>query len=210
MSEIKKSRQFRDLTNQVIGKLTVLHHIGKDKHGGYVWVCRCECGNIKNIKSGSLTSTTKSCGCLQKEFISNRNKIDFTKHKLKSHPIYSIWCNMKTRCNNKNASCYKNYGGRGISVCSEWSSDFLMFYNWALNNGWNEGLKIDRINNDGNYEPLNCRFVTNKENCNNKSNNIFIYIDGVRKTATQISEEMNIEYNTVRRRIKNNKLELIK
>ena len=200
-----KSRQFIDLQNKIIGRLFVVKNVGKDKHGGYVWECKCECGVIKNIKSKSLTSGTKSCGCLQREAVSFNNKIVFSKHKLNNHPIYSLWSNMKTRCNNPKGSCYENYGGRGISICDEWNSDFLSFYNWAINNGWSSGLKIDRIDNNGNYEPNNCRFITNKENCNNKSNNVCLYINGERKTATQISEEMNMEYNSVRRRIKKNK-----
>ncbi|MEY4331797.1 MAG: hypothetical protein RLZZ196_535 [Bacteroidota bacterium] len=205
----KKSRQFRDLTNSIIGKLTVLYHIGKDKHGGYIWRCKCECGNIKDIKSGSLTRTTKSCGCLQREAVKNNNKIVFTKHKLKSHKLYSIWSNMKTRCNNDKSNCYQNYGGRGISICNEWNNDFLSFYNWAIVNGWDKDLKLDRTDNNGNYEPTNCRFITNKENCNNKTNNLCVYVNGIRKTAMQISEETGIEYNTVRRKIKKNKIDFI-
>lgn len=199
---------FIDLKGKTIGRITVLENMGKDKNGGYVWLCKCECGIIKNIKSRSLTIGTKSCGCFQRETVSKNNKIVFTKHKLKGHPINSLWSNIKTRCYNPKGSCYENYGGRNISICEEWKSDFLSFYNWCLNNGWKKGLQIDRIDNNGNYEPNNCRFVTNKENCNNKNNNVCYYVNGERKTATQISEQIDIGYNTIRRRIKKNKFRL--
>jgi hypothetical protein len=200
--------KFIDLKGKIIGRITVLENMGKDHNGGYIWLCKCECGTVKNIKSRSLTSGTKSCGCLQREAVSKNNKIVFTKHKLKGHPIHSLWSNIKTRCYNPKGSCYENYGGRGISICEEWRNDFLSFYNWALNNGWEKGLQIDRIDNNSNYEPSNCRFVTNKENCNNKNNNVCYYVNGERKTATQISEQINIGYNTIRRRIKKNKFRL--
>ena len=88
-------------------------------------------------------------------------------HGLRAHPLCSVWSDMKTRCYNSNQKSYKHYGGRGIIVCEEWTGDFKCFYDWAIKNGYKKGLQIDRINNDGNYEPDNCRFVTTAENCRN-------------------------------------------
>lgn len=122
----------------------------------------CDCGNITILVCSSVKyGSTQSCGCYVKEFISSLNK----KHGFRHHPLYPVWLNIKTRCNNKNSTKYKDYGGRGISICDEWKNDFVSFHNWAIDNGWERGLQIDRINNDGNYEPSNCQWVTNLENC---------------------------------------------
>jgi len=88
-------------------------------------------------------------------------------HGLRRHPLYEIWAGMKGRCNNEKELCYKNYGGRGIEVCLGWKIDFKLFYDWSLENGYEKGLQLDRIDNDGNYEPGNCRWVTQYENVNN-------------------------------------------
>lgn len=151
-----------NLKNKRFGKLICLNDIGKNKHGCYLWECLCDCGNkvvavAQDIKKGH----TKSCGCLILESI--------TKHGLHGHPLYSVWRNIINRCNynNKNNKNYKHYGGRGIKICDEWLNDFQVFYDWCVNNGWKSGLEIDRRNNNGNYEPSNCRFVTRKQNCRN-------------------------------------------
>ena len=113
-----------------------------------------------HLKSGKI----KSCGCL--------NKQGNPKHGLRYTRLYRIWINMKTRCYNKNTNRYKDYGARGITICNEWRNDFMSFYNWSMNNGYDENLTIDRINNDKNYEPSNCRWITVKEQNRNKRNNI--------------------------------------
>ncbi len=109
---------------------------------------------------------------------------------------------MIQRCFNSNNKYFSYYGGRGISVCDEWRSDFMAFYQWSVENGFKEGLTIDRINNNGNYEPLNCRFVTRKIQQNNRRNNIILTIDNVSKTATQWAELLGINPNTVFYRFK--------
>ena len=125
----------------------------KYRYGLYL----CQCGNkfktsFYNIKNGH----TKSCGCHKKQVAG----IQSITHGLTKHPLYPIWKGINKRITNSNCNNFKDYGGRGIAVYSEWKNDFKTFYDWSINNGWVEGLSIDRINNDGNYEPSNCRWTT--------------------------------------------------
>lgn len=124
-------------------------------------LCRCDCGNTKEVMVRSLIDkNTKSCGCIFIETVST--------HRLYKNPLYSVWSAMRERCSNSAISMYYLYGGRGITVCDEWTKDFKPFYDWAMANGWQKGLQLDRINNDGNYEPSNCRLVTPKINARNR------------------------------------------
>jgi hypothetical protein len=109
-----------------------------------------------------------SCGCSWRD---NKNRYRLqTTHGLRSHPLYSVWVGMKRRCCDSRRKEYADYGGRGISVCSEWVEDVKAFIDWSIRNGWSGGLVIDRINNDLNYSPDNCRFVSVKDNNRNKRN----------------------------------------
>lgn len=117
--------------------------------------------------------------------------------------LYSIWHCMKLRCYNKNRESYKNYGARGIKVCSEWLLDFNNFKNWAYNNGYNDTLTLDRIDNNDDYKPSNCRWVTPKEQQNNTRRNHYILFNGQNKTLKQWSEELDIPYFCLRSRLNN-------
>ena len=111
---------------------------------------------------------------------------------------------MKSRCYNCNVSSYKNYGARGIRICDEWLNDFINFYEWSVNNGYNDKLTLDRIDVNGNYEPSNCRWSTNKAQCNNTRSNVLITIGDTTKTLANWCDFYNINYKTVRDRIKRN------
>jgi hypothetical protein len=109
---------------------------------------------------------------------------------------------MIERCIRPATNSFSRYGGRGISICDEWRNDFVSFYSWAISHGWSDGLQIDRINNDGNYEPSNCRFVTNKENCRNTSRNHLITHNGKTMCLTDWAEEKGMLYTTLLERIR--------
>lgn len=117
-------------------------------------------------------------------------------HGLRKHPLYGVWANMKTRCENPNDKHYSRWGGRGIRVCEEWH-DFKRFYDWAISNGYSEGLTIDRIDNNGNYEPSNCRWVTVLEQNQNKRNVILLTHNGETKTCAEWSRMFGLSKNTV-------------
>lgn len=122
------------------------------------------------------------------------------RHGLANTKLYKSWQRMKVRCYNKNYSHYKDYGGRGIAVCDEWLHDVVSFYNWAMDNGYQEGLTLDRINVNGNYEPSNCRWITNDEQQNNRRNNIKITYNGKTQTITQWANELGIKRDLIERR----------
>lgn len=153
----------KDLTGQVFGRLTVLGYSHQDQYNRSHWVCLCECGNKKTISSNSLSSgKTRSCGCLDKE--AHSEKPNRTTHGLGKHRLYRIWKAMKNRCLNPNSPDYqKYYGSRSITICDEWRYNYWKFYLWAICNGYHDGLSIDRIDVNGNYEPSNCRWATPKE-----------------------------------------------
>jgi hypothetical protein len=156
--------RYKDLTGQKFGRLKVLEFIGKDKHKRALWKCECECGNIKVVASPNLINGyTKSCGCLFGEM--NRGlTIDSNG---KSKKIYRIWASMKKRCQNKHSQDFKYYGGRGIKVCDEWI-EFEPFYNWAMINGYKEGLTIERKDVNSDYEPNNCIWIPFEEQAINR------------------------------------------
>jgi hypothetical protein len=196
---------FINLKGQKFNRLLVVDIHDKNKNGTIRYLCKCDCGENTIVQSSKLRNGwTKSCGCLQKEVVSANS----SKHNLHKHKLYYVYACMKDRCSNKNNKRYKNYGARGIAVCDEWKNDFKSFYNWAMSNGYNEGLHIDRINNNGNYDPSNCRFISLKENMNNTTRNVWIEINGIKKTAAQWGEETNINGISIAQRVRSGKVGL--
>ena len=192
--------KLNDLTNKRFGKLTVVERVKNDAHGKTCYLCKCLCGNYTITTYGNLKyNHTSSCGCNRKEnkSIGERN----TTHGSSKTRLYRIWHTMKNRCYNCNSKRYNDYGSRGIEVCNEWLNDFSAFRDWSIQNGYQEHLTIDRINNDGNYEPNNCRWVSNVEQQNNKRNSVYIQYRGETKTLAQWSKILNKPYNTLRNRL---------
>ena len=190
----------KDLSNLKFGRLTV---IGRAK-GNFIrshYDCKCTCGNVTVVDGRSLTSgNTKSCGCLHKELLIERNKKNTT-HGGGHTRLYNIYCSIKSRCYNPQTAEYKNYGGRGIKVCGEWRESFTTFKNWAETNGYKENLTIDRINVNGNYEPSNCRWITKHEQQFNKTNTRYFEYKGQKKCLAEWAEIFGMNKSTLYNRV---------
>lgn len=122
---------------------------------------------------------------------------------MKNTRVYRVWQSMKSRCNYKSVNGYKNYGGRGITVCDEWKNDFMNFYNWAMANGYKEGLSIDRIDVNGNYCPENCRWITMQEQYYNKRNTVYLTYKNKTQSLLDWCIELNLDYALIKRRLRN-------
>lgn len=187
-----------NLKGQEFGRLIVLQRAENDKQGNAQWLCQCVCGNKKVVRGRALrTGRTKSCGCLLSESSKERMTRLSTKHGMASTKLYRVYLSMRERCEKPSCSEYYRYGGRGIRVCDEWKNDRNSFFEWALKNGYKEGLQIDREDNDGDYEPSNCRWVTQIENCNNTSRNVFIEHNGEIHTLSEWSRILKINRSTI-------------
>lgn len=189
------------------GRLTVIEelpvYISESGYKVKKCLCICDCGKKKTIRLYDLTSKkTKSCGCIQKEKVGARNR---THGKSKTR-LYHTWFDMKHRCTKSINPEYKNYGGRGISVCEEWINEngFTNFENWALRNGYKENLSLDRINNDLNYSPDNCRWVDRVTQQRNRTDNVWITYKGMTKCIAEWSEITGLSFDCISYRFKNN------
>lgn len=190
-----------DITGKKFGRLTALKRIGSNGSSA-IWLCKCECGNEKEVTLQHLKQGTKSCGCLHKEILSKVwTKIGKTsrKHGDFGTKLYGVWAAMKRRILNKNSNYYSEYGGRGISICKEWL-EYLPFKDWAINNGYQDGLTLDRIDVNGNYEPSNCRWVTWETQHYNKRNTVFIEYKGKKYNLKEISKITGLNLRTIKGR----------
>lgn len=188
------------LDGQRFGKLVVEQSFSKN-HRGYS-ICRCDCGNRFVTRNDGLKSgETVSCGCYNRDRA--RRGDNRRTHGQAGKPLYKSWQNMKNRCYNKKVRQYKDYGGRGITVCDEWRDSFAAFESWAMSSGYKNGLTVDRIDNDGNYCPENCRWITKQEQQSNKRNNHTAQIDGVSRTLTEWAKIYGVRPSVVNWRVNN-------
>lgn len=184
------------MINEKFGRLEVILKSNIKKHNRVTYECICDCGNMILVTGNALKSgNTTSCGCLRKDF-NNRET-----HGLRDHRLYNVYHNMIARCYNEKFKFYYRYGGRGIIVCKEWFDEFICFYNWAISSGWEDGLEIERVNNDGNYEPTNCKWVTRKQNVRNRNNTSMIEISGNKIPLAEVAEKFGLNYGTLWQRI---------
>ena len=176
------SRAMEDLTGKRFGRLTVIGRGKTYSSGNVCWTCICDCGNTTNSCGTNLRSgKSKSCGrCVCSERMAALN----TKHSGFGTRLYEIWRQMHRRCYGRNTKAYKDYGGRGITICKDWQ-EYGPFEKWAMSHGYREDLTIDRIDVNGNYEPSNCRWATMKEQSNNRRNNRVVVYNGESHTVSE-------------------------
>lgn len=197
-NELTSERRLEDLTGQRFGRLTVIER-AETTNVSTRWKCICDCGNectviAQNLKRGH----TISCGCYREEV----RPLQQFKHGYRHTKIYGVYCGMKDRCYNPNNPRYKDWGGRGITICDEWLKNPQAFCEWAYSNGYKEDAAygectIDRIDTNGNYEPSNCRWITNEEQQRNKRNSIKMEYNGETHTMREWAEILNIPYNKI-------------
>lgn len=195
-------RPLIDLTGQRFGILTVIEPIYIETSKRWKWRCKCDCGN-ETLSYANNLKHMHSCGCLHRKWSHER----LYKHGKSHSRLFPIWQSMRQRCNNPKNHAYDRYGGRGIKVCKAWDEDFEAFEKWALANGYDENAvgkscTLDRINNDGDYEPRNCRWADGKVQNNNKNNCVFIEYSGQRKTIAEWSEITGLSHSTILGRIR--------
>jgi hypothetical protein len=205
--KVKKQRGLRkgatDFVGVRFGRLIVISEAPRRvTPGGYimrVMNVKCDCGTLKEVYVSVLKSgQTISCGCRMREV-----GYEIKKHGLSSHPLYIVWNGINRRCNEPTFNHYELYGGRGIGICKSWRNDFKKFYDWAIKNGWEKGLHVDRKNTNGNYSPSNCRIVTAKINANNKRNTRFFEINGITKSLSEWCDIYGVSIKNTGKRLRN-------
>lgn len=188
-----------DLTNKRFDKLTALRKLDeRNKNGSVMWECRCACNNIVKVSASDLVwEKTKSCGCTRNEAIRKAK----TKHGLARTPEYMSWFSMKCRCYDPKNKRYKEYAGRGITVCDAWRESFETFY---ADMGPRPSARhtLDRENNDLGYSKDNCRWATPTQQNNNRRNTVRIQFDGEWKPLSEWCREFGIEYAAIYQRLR--------
>ena len=184
-SDSASERFFIDLSGKTFSGWTVIRRT-ENRGRRTMWECVCVCGAKRDVQAESLTSgKSASCGCISREATSQRSKT----HGMRHTREWNTWNRMIQRCTNKKNPAFKDYGGRGIFVCERWLNSFENFY---ADMGDSNGLQIDRINNNGNYEPGNCRWTTCKQNCRNRRNSRLIEFGGETKCVTEWAEHFSV------------------
>lgn len=186
--------KFQDLTGKRFGDLTVIGLAERYSNGKIAWECKCKCGRIVRRITFDLTHNRHQM-CL-----SCTSKGKYKTHGMTGSKLYYIWYGLKGRCYNTNNKSFKNYGGRGITVCDDWKNSFESFRDWSLANGYKEGLSIDRIDVNGNYEPNNCRWITMSAQCYNKRNSIWITHDGETKCLAEWAKQYGFTTSEIEQR----------
>ena len=195
-------KRLKDIKGQRFGRLVAIEHIGYVRQGQAIWRFQCDCGKIYEAVSAPVVKgTVVSCGCYNRERMAERNMRHGFAHRDHKEKLYEIWSSMKARCQRKTDLNYRHYGGRGITVCDEWQ-DYAPFRAWAMANGYQQGLTLDRIDNNSGYSPENCRWVTMLEQMRNTRRNRFIEYDGERKTISAWAADAGIKYGTLWGRLK--------
>lgn len=190
-----------ELSGKRFGRLTVLGY-SHNCDGFTYWNCLCDCGNEVVVRGVRLThGTTQSCGCLLRDITAAKNR-ERADGRYRDERLYRIYYGIKTRCYNSKEPGYERYGGRGISMCDEWKDDFWKFQEWALSSGYRPDLTIDRVNNDGEYSPQNCRWANVKQQSNNRSSNVILNCGGTQKTVAEWSEIVGIGKNIIYQRLR--------
>jgi len=203
----------KNLIGLKFGRWTVLEEaeplIGRrDKRRAYL--CKCECGTKRIVSAKALTSNKSlSCGCLPREILLEKATKYANVPEHSYNRLYGIWIGIKKRCTQPYCSTYKNYGGRGIEICDDWKDNFQAFYDWAINSGYKEDtlpngknrLTIDRIDNEGNYCPENCRWVEIQIQSNNKRTNHYLEFNGKTQSISSWSKETGIPASAITQRI---------
>ena len=200
---------FVDITGQKFGRLLAVRYVGKDKAHKSIYLCKCDCGKEIIVRSNNLLSgTTKSCGCAKIERAKQLYKLRKPKHGRciggTGDRLYNIWKTMIARCEHKQSKDFARYGGRGISVCPEWH-DVNVFAEWALASGYSDKLLIDRIDNNGNYEPSNCRWATCKQQARNTRRTPYVLgrpLADWCDILVSVGEDFDRARQRIRRRIK--------
>lgn len=192
--------KFENLVGNKYGRLTVIEraqdYISPKGYRAIMWRCLCDCGKETVVRASYLKrGAVRSCGCFK---VTNPGRLT---HGAKGTRLYNIWRGMKRRCYNTNDASYKNYGGRGISVCDEWKHNFEAFRDWSLEHGYSDNLSIDRIKNNEGYSPSNCRWADNTTQANNTRSNHIVTYDGVSQTIAQWSAQTGIGYHKLKDRI---------
>lgn len=185
-----------DMIGRRYGRLIVESEVGRSGSGSIRYLCKCDCGKEKEVDGTLLRNgQSKSCGCYNYDVITKYGNAVY------KEKLYSVWNSIKDRCRNKNNKAYKNYGGRGIRICQEWENDYNAFKTWAYENGYSDRMWIDRIDNDGNYCPSNCRWATAKEQARNKRTTHKIRYKDKYICLTDAAELSGIKFATLKRRL---------